>query len=192
MLINKFSMKFSKSIRLFQNLTKSQHFPSGRFVKSAYNSLGSSKNQTLFSINSCFDSRILSSKSIFNLRHYSDSINSKKNLVSYQKPRMRIQFTCTASTNQNQNSNHQCGHRNDHEFSSHAYHHGIVIVQCPACLNRHLIADHLQWFTSNKTSNDPNFFNDHKTIVDLMKSKGQNVKRGKINQEGKILEFFND
>lgn len=46
-------------------------------------------------------------------------------------------FTCTADA---------CGHRSSHEFTKRSYTKGIVLVQCPSCKNRHLIADHLGWF----------------------------------------------
>jgi len=114
--------------------------------------------------------------------------------------RMRIQFKCIAPSPSSSPSSQPppiepphddhsstatleqptCGHLNTHEFSSQAFHHGIVLVQCPSCLNRHLIADHLQWFTSNPTSDDPNFKNDHRTIIDLMRAKGEAVKRGRV------------
>ncbi|EFP81086.2 hypothetical protein PGT21_009662 [Puccinia graminis f. sp. tritici] len=106
--------------------------------------------------------------------------------------RMRIQFKCIAPSSSSstssldpppsdqQEATTTCDHLNTHEFSSQAFHHGIVLVQCPSCLNRHLIADHLQWFTSNRTSDDPNFKDDHRTIIDLMRAKGEAVKRGRV------------
>ncbi|PLW14299.1 hypothetical protein PCANC_00048 [Puccinia coronata f. sp. avenae] len=139
--------------------------------------------------------------------------------------RMRIQFKCIAPSPSPTSSQTPlkptsdskataateqatCGHVNTHEFSSQAFHHGIVLVQCPSCLNRHLIADHLQWFTSNKTSDDPAFKNDHRTIIDLMRAKGEAVKRGRVvtshhlrsdpashpqqdaHNSGEVLEFY--
>ncbi|OAV87237.1 hypothetical protein PTTG_09231 [Puccinia triticina 1-1 BBBD Race 1] len=136
--------------------------------------------------------------------------------------RMRIQFKCIAPAPSDssqipiEHTNNDppsaavepptCGHLNTHEFSSQAFHHGIVLVQCPSCLNRHLIADHLQWFTSNRTSDDPNFKDDHRTIIDLMRAKGEAVKRGRVvtsfqsrsssqsqadtPKAGEVLEFY--
>jgi protein import protein ZIM17 len=39
-----------------------------------------------------------------------------------------------------------CGHRSTHEFSRKSYEKGVVLIQCPECKARHLIADHLGWF----------------------------------------------
>lgn len=131
------------------------------------------------------------------------------------KPRMRIHFTCTANTS---SSSQTCQHANTHEFSKHAYERGIVLVECPSCKNRHLIgmylshqsrcvleelclilgldpyiADHLQWFTNNSTADDPNFSGNHRNIVDLMRAKGEKVKRGRTGpDEGEVLEFYDD
>ncbi|KAI7947370.1 hypothetical protein MJO28_009278, partial [Puccinia striiformis f. sp. tritici] len=109
------------------------------------------------------------------LRNYSTSTGTGTGTAA----RMRIQFKCIAPSTTTTTQT-ECGHLNTHEFSSQAFNHGIVLVQCPSCSNRHLIADHLQWFTSNKTSDDPNFKQDHKTIIDLMRAKGEIVKRGQL------------
>ncbi|KAK0543072.1 hypothetical protein OC845_006305 [Tilletia horrida] len=77
------------------------------------------------------------------------------------KPRLSLTFTCTAAG---------CGHRSTHEFSKQAYTKGIVLVQCPGCHNRHLIADHLGWFT--ESSNEP------RTVEEMVAAKGGSVKRG--------------
>jgi protein import protein ZIM17 len=60
--------------------------------------------------------------------------------VAQVEQRLALTFTCAV---------HGCGHRSSHEFSKHSYTKGIVIVQCPACKNRHLIADNLSWFTDS-------------------------------------------
>jgi len=59
-----------------------------------------------------------------------------------------------------------CGTRTAKRISKRAYHHGVVIVQCPGCGNRHLIADHFQWFTDAPTD-----------IEQIMREKGEEVVR---------------
>lgn len=60
------------------------------------------------------------------------------------------------------------------------YHHGTVLITCPSCKNRHVISDHLKIFA------DLSF-----TVEDLMREKGELVKRGSISQNGDI-EFWED
>ncbi|KAF9343680.1 Threonine synthase-like 1 [Mortierella sp. AD094] len=71
------------------------------------------------------------------------------------KARMLIGFTCTV-----------CNHRAHKTMSKHAYNHGIVIMQCDHCKNRHLIADHLGWFKDGGV-----------TVEDLVKAKGETVQK---------------
>lgn len=131
------------------------------------------------------------------------------------QPKMRIEFTCTARGKPAQPDTGEaataCGHRNAHEFSKLAYEKGIVLVQCPECKNRHLIgpslgpgfdrfcmrthtssaADHLQWFTGNKTASDPNFRNDHRDIVDVLAARGEKVRRGRTaDADGGVIEYY--
>lgn len=49
--------------------------------------------------------------------------------------RLLIGFTCK-----------KCDHRSHRTMSHHAYHHGIVLIECSNCQARHLIADNLGWF----------------------------------------------
>lgn len=49
--------------------------------------------------------------------------------------RMLIGFTCKC-----------CQTRTHRTMSRRAYQHGIVLIECPGCRNRHLIADNLGWF----------------------------------------------
>lgn len=62
-----------------------------------------------------------------------------------------------------------CNERSAKLISKKAYHHGVVIVQCPTCLNRHLIADRLGWFSDDSID-----------IETIMREKGEEVK--KLNQ----------
>ena len=73
--------------------------------------------------------------------------------------------------------------RSTHEFSKLAYEKGIVLVKCPKCETRHLIADHLGWFDSDDLTQGGKF----KDIEAIMKSKGEQVKRGAI--EDGLVDF---
>ncbi|PPR06161.1 hypothetical protein CVT24_000708 [Panaeolus cyanescens] len=88
-------------------------------------------------------------------------------------PRLSITFTCTVP---------DCNERSTHEFSKRSYERGIVLVQCPKCKNRHLIADHLGWF---KDSTDGGKL---RTVEDLLASKGEKIKKGRMG-EGGVIEF---
>ncbi|EPE26172.1 hypothetical protein GLAREA_02084 [Glarea lozoyensis ATCC 20868] len=85
------------------------------------------------------------------------------------KPEYWITFTCTP-----------CSHRSSHKISKQGYHRGSVLITCPECRNRHVISDHLQIF------GDKNM-----TIEDLMKERGQLVKKGTLSEDGD-LEFWED
>lgn len=85
--------------------------------------------------------------------------------------RLAITFTCTVD---------ECGHRSSHEFSKRSYTKGIVIVQCPGCKNRHLIADNLSWFT--ETEDEP------RTIEQMIEAKGGKVRRGTVGVDGETGE----
>ncbi|KAH6610550.1 zinc finger protein [Trichoderma cornu-damae] len=79
----------------------------------------------------------------------------------------QLSFTCVP-----------CGHRSHHNVSKQGYHHGSTLITCPSCRNRHVISDHL------------NIFGDRKiTVEDLMREKGQLVKRGSLGEDGDI-EFW--
>ncbi|KAH7328630.1 DNL zinc finger-domain-containing protein [Stachybotrys elegans] len=81
----------------------------------------------------------------------------------------QLSFTCVP-----------CGHRSHHNISKQGYHHGAVLITCPSCRNRHVISDHLGIFGDKKV-----------TIEDIMRQKGQLVKRGSLGEDGDI-EFWPD
>ncbi|KAI7899454.1 DNL zinc finger-domain-containing protein [Cokeromyces recurvatus] len=78
------------------------------------------------------------------------------------KRQMLIGFTCTV-----------CHERSHHTMSKHAYTKGVVLIQCPGCKNRHLIADNLGWFKDNKT-----------TVEDLVKEKGEAIRKVIVDEQG--------
>ncbi|THU79899.1 zf-DNL-domain-containing protein [Dendrothele bispora CBS 962.96] len=96
--------------------------------------------------------------------------------VKVIEPRLQMTFTCTVP---------DCGTRSTHEFTKRAYERGIVLVQCPGCHNRHLIADHLGWF--KESTEDGKL----KTVEDLLKARGEIVKRGRLHADGDI-EYVED
>ncbi|CAG8598807.1 9651_t:CDS:1 [Funneliformis caledonium] len=86
------------------------------------------------------------------------------------KARLLIAFTCKV-----------CSHRSTKTMSRHAYDHGVIIIQCSSCQNRHLIADHLGWFRDGKT-----------TIEDLMREQGEKVIKFVDNTRLDVLEWCPD
>ena len=77
------------------------------------------------------------------------------------EPRLQLSFTCKVP---------DCGTRSTHEFARKSYTDGVVIVQCPGCKNRHLIADNLGWFAQGR--------GEPKTIEEIVAARGGRVQRG--------------
>ncbi|GAA5969421.1 hypothetical protein JCM8115_003243 [Rhodotorula mucilaginosa] len=99
--------------------------------------------------------------------------------------RLKVVFTCTApasATGDAAAADATCGHRSSHEFSRNSYEKGVVIVQCPQCNNRHLIADHLHWFSQTPSpahpTGQPLGSERPRTIEQLMREKGEQVRWG--------------
>ncbi|TVY31614.1 Uncharacterized protein LSUB1_G008602, partial [Lachnellula subtilissima] len=88
---------------------------------------------------------------------------------SQSKPEYQLTFTCKP-----------CGTRSAHRVSKQGYHHGSVLITCPDCKNRHIISDHLNIFGKGNL-----------TIEDLMKERGQLVKKGTLSEDGDV-EFWED
>ncbi|KAG1333624.1 hypothetical protein G6F63_010184 [Rhizopus arrhizus] len=78
------------------------------------------------------------------------------------KRQMLIGFTCKV-----------CEERSHHVMSRLAYTKGVVLIQCPSCKNRHLIADNLGWFKDSKT-----------TVEDLVKEKGEAIRKVVVDEQG--------
>ncbi|WVR07492.1 hypothetical protein IAU60_004534 [Kwoniella sp. DSM 27419] len=95
----------------------------------------------------------------------------KPQKIAQLEPRLQMTFTCTAN---------DCGHRSTHEFSKRAYTKGLVLVQCPECKSRHLIADHIGWFKESLEGGKL------KTVEDLLAAKGEKIRKGRVNFDGDI------
>jgi mitochondrial protein import protein ZIM17 len=124
----------------------------------------------------------------------SGSTTTSQTLPERIEPRLAMTFTCTVEG---------CGERSTHEFTKRAYTKGIVLVECPGCKNRyanvlfvlwssdinlyvrHLIADHLGWF--KESTEDGKL----RTVEDLLKAKGEKIKKGKVNMSGDV-EYFEE
>jgi len=63
--------------------------------------------------------------------------------IDFKSKQLIMMFTCG-----------QCEVRSAKAFSKAAYQSGVVIVECPGCGGRHLIADHLGWFGEKGTVED--------------------------------------
>ncbi|KAK6348615.1 hypothetical protein TWF718_006404 [Orbilia javanica] len=95
------------------------------------------------------------------------SPSSPSSTVSFplaEKPSYELTFTCK-----------KCSHRSSHKITKQAYHKGTVLIQCPGCEVRHLIADHLKIFRDQPT-----------TIEDIMKEQGEKIKKGIKYRDGDI------
>lgn len=73
--------------------------------------------------------------------------------LKVDKPMMMIAFTCK-----------KCNTRSSHTMSKQAYTGGTVLIKCPSCNARHLIADHLKIFRDDSV-----------TIEDILKAKGESL-----------------
>ncbi|RAH83637.1 zf-DNL-domain-containing protein [Aspergillus japonicus CBS 114.51] len=95
-----------------------------------------------------------------------DAAHAEQNrLRREQEPAYQITFTCKP-----------CGGRSSHRMSKHGYHRGTVLIQCPTCSNRHVIADHLNIFFDQKS-----------TLEDILARQGDKLLRGYTNGD---MEFW--
>lgn len=96
-------------------------------------------------------------------------VKDEDGVATHLKGRMLIGFTCRV-----------CDQRTHRTISRQAYLHGVVLVECPGCKNRHLISDRLGWFEQRGDSPD---------VEGLMKERGEAIRDvWKEDEHGAILE----
>lgn len=95
-----------------------------------------------------------------------EATEKKEDVPSYD-----LTFTCK-----------KCDERSTHRISKQGYHHGTILITCKGCKNRHLISDHLKIFSDKGI-----------TIEDILKEKGQMLKKGSLTPgvDGDV-EFWDD
>jgi hypothetical protein len=98
-----------------------------------------------------------------------DVLNCSTITLSKIEAKMLIGFTCKV-----------CENRSHHTMSKLGYTKGTVIIQCPGCKKRHLIADHLNWF-------DLDHRHGKKTIEEILETRGEAIRRSLSDEEA--LEF---
>lgn len=98
--------------------------------------------------------------SLFPTRIFAVKYSSATQPDSNGKGELLIEFTCNV-----------CDERSAHNMSKQAYEHGTVLIQCPKCRSRHLIADHLGFIRDEK-------FN----LKDYIESQGEKI-------DNRVLEF---
>ena len=78
-----------------------------------------------------------------NFSKFFTTTSSRRNAVEESSnanlPRLGIAFTCNV-----------CDERITRTFLKQSYEKGVVIIKCPKCLNHHIIADNLGWFSDLK------------------------------------------
>lgn len=87
---------------------------------------------------------------------HSHSGTPNQNPVKIDRPMLMLAFTCK-----------KCDTRSSHVLSKQGYEEGTILVQCPDCKSRHLIADHLKIFSDNRIK-----------LEDILKAQGEGIQTG--------------
>ncbi|CEP08401.1 hypothetical protein [Parasitella parasitica] len=125
-----------------------------------------------------YHSQVLNTKAVF----FQCNEFCKPLFATYQKPSFHTRAAVFNEQEANVNSQHQmligftckvCNERSHHTMSKHSYTKGVVLIQCPGCKNRHLIADNLGWFKDSRT-----------TVEDLVKEKGEAIRKIIVDDKG--------
>ena len=95
------------------------------FLRTSLKTLPSFKSLSKIKLNQ------FSIKSNLLLTTANNNNNNNNNL-----PRMAISFVCKV-----------CNERLMRTFLKQTYEKGVVLIKCPKCLNHHIIADNLGWFS---------------------------------------------
>ncbi len=102
------------------------------------------------------------------------------------QPAYELSFTCKP-----------CLFRSTHRVTKHGYHHGTVLVTCPSCKNRHVIADHLKVFMDQKSTLEDILRRtaaEGQDFAKLLKKGTLGMRQGQLvgNQGEEDLEFWED
>lgn len=74
----------------------------------------------------------------------------------------------------------RCKSRSVRKISKQGYHKGTVLITCPGCNNRHVVADHLRIFTDRP-----------QTIEDILAARGESIRKVSLDDEND-WEFLAD
>lgn len=143
---------------------------------------------------SFFPRRDLSSRSSYALtRRYNSSLSvpgveprAQDPNARADEPSYQLSFTCKP-----------CLYRSSHRVTKHGYHHGTVLVTCPSCKSRHIIADHLKIFLDNSQTLEDILrqkAEDGQDFIKLLKKGRLGIRPGEMvgNEGEEDLEFWED